>query len=275
LLEGTFDRLALPPAAKLFPDLGIAVVRAGGHYLAVTNGAVGTKGFGNHKHNELLSFEYHCDGAPVIVDPGSFCYTSDFAARNLFRGTAYHNTIVIDGIEQNETNPDWIFRMFEKANPEHLGFAEDGDWVEYRGRHHGYERLDRPVTHERSLRLNRETGLLLIEDRLSGTGEHDVTWHFHLAPGVQAKVSPREAFELSTAQGPVLLTIEPTIAGVVEDSWYSPSYGVRVPSRSLALDCRTAIDGTAVWRFAIGPAAAVEAWRGSKTISKPIAGANA
>ena len=92
----------------------------------------GNRGFGNHKHNELLSFEYHCDGAPVIVDPGSFCYTSDFAARNLFRGTAYHNTIVVDGVEQNETNPEWIFRMFEKANPEHLGFAEDGDWIEYR-----------------------------------------------------------------------------------------------------------------------------------------------
>ena len=96
------DAATLPPVAQLFPEVGIAVARRGGHYLAVTNGAVGTKGFGNHKHNELLSFEYHCDGAPVIVDPGSFCYTSDFAARNLFRGTAYHNTIVVDGVEQNE-----------------------------------------------------------------------------------------------------------------------------------------------------------------------------
>ena len=121
------------------------------------------------------------------------------------------------------------------------------------------------MTHERSLRLNRATGLLLIEDRLSGAGEHDVKWHFHLAPGVQAKLSRDGVFELSTAQGPVLLTIEPTIAGVVEDSWYSPSYGVRVPSRRLALGCRTAINGTAAWRFAIGPAAAVEAWRGCKT----------
>jgi ubiquinone/menaquinone biosynthesis C-methylase UbiE len=267
------DTAELPPVAQLFPEVGIAVARRGGHYLAVTNGAVGTKGFGNHKHNDLLSFEYHYDGAPVIVDPGSFCYTSDFAARNLFRGTAYHNTIVVDGVEQNETNPEWLFRMFEKANPEHLGFTENGDWVEYRGRHHGYERLDRPVTHERSLHLNRETGLLLIEDRLGGTGEHEVKWHFHLAPGVEGKVSPGGVFELSTAEGPVLLTIEPTITGVVEDSWYSPSYGVRVPSRRLALGCRSAIDGTALWRIAIGPAAAIEAWRGFKTNSKSMAGA--
>jgi hypothetical protein len=88
-------------------------------------------------------------------------------------------------------------------------------------------------------------------------------------------VSPHEVFQLSTAQGPMLLTIEPTIAGVVQDSWYSPSYGVRVPSRSLALGCRAAIDGAAAWRFAIGPAAAVEAWRGSKTNSQSLAGASA
>jgi ubiquinone/menaquinone biosynthesis C-methylase UbiE len=272
-LDGASDRPSLPPVAKLFPDIGVAVARRGGHYLAVTNGAVGTKGFGNHKHNELLSFEYHCDGAPVIVDPGSFCYTSDFAARNLFRSTAYHNTVVVDGIEQNETNPEWIFRMFEKANPEHLGFAEDGDWVEYRGRHHGYERLDRPVTHERSLRLNRETGLLLIEDRLSGADKHEVKWHFHLAPSVEAKGRPGGVFELSTAQGAILLTVDPTIAGVVEDSWYAPSYGVRLPSHRLALECRTAIDGTAMWRFAIGGAAAIEAWRRSNTNSTSLAGA--
>ena len=67
---------------------GVAVARRGGHFLVITNGVVGTKGFGNHKHNELLSFEYHCDGVPVLVDPGSYVYTSDFVARNLFRGTS-------------------------------------------------------------------------------------------------------------------------------------------------------------------------------------------
>jgi len=275
LLAGASDRLPLPPVVKLFPDLGVAVARRSGHYLAVTNGAVGTKGFGNHKHNELLSFEYHCDGAPVIVDPGSFCYTSDFAGRNLFRGTAYHNTIMVDGVEQNEMNPEWIFRMFEKAKPEHLGFAANGDWVEYRGRHHGYERLAHPVTHERSLQLNRATGLLVIEDRLSGSGEHELQWHFHLAPGVEATRSSCELFELSTARGPLLLRADPALSGTVQDWWYSPSYGVRVSSQSLALRCQTKIDGAAVWRFAIGPAVAVEVWCGSKTSSQSRAGVSA
>jgi hypothetical protein len=248
------------PIAKLFPELGVAVTRQDGHYLAVTNGAVGTRGFGNHKHNELLGFEYHCAGAPVIIDPGSYVYTSDFEARNLFRSTAYHSTLMIDGVEQNEFNPEWLFRMFEKAVPEHLAFAEDGEWVEYRGRHRGYERLPKPVTHERTFRFNRASGLLLIEDQLSGSGRHDLAWRFHLAPGVNI-ASYADGFALSVKSQPLRLVVPHDLAGGIEDSWYSPSYGVRLPSHRLALRAHVEVDPSRIWRFAIGPTLAVEKWQ--------------
>jgi hypothetical protein len=71
--------------ARLFPQAGTAVARTtAGHYLLVTNGIVGTNGFGNHKHNDLLSFEYHHHGVPLIVDPGSYVYTS-----TPMRGTSF------------------------------------------------------------------------------------------------------------------------------------------------------------------------------------------
>lgn len=250
-----------PDLVKLFPALGVAVARRGGHYLAVTNGAVGTKGFGNHKHNELLSFEYHCGGEAVVVDPGSFCYTSDFAARNLFRGTAYHSTLMVDGVEQNEINPEWIFRMFEKADPEHLGLAEEGDWVAYRGRHRGYARLDEPVVHERRIRLDRASGLLVIEDRLEGSGEHALEWHFHLAPGVATELGEPGMFKLAAGAQALALAHDPALEATVEGSSYSPSYGVRVPSRQLVLRERAAVSEALVRRFAVGPEAEVRRWR--------------
>ena len=123
---------------------------------------VGTNGFGNHKHNDLLSFEYHVDGTPLIVDPGSYVYTSNPDARNLFRSTASHNTLIIDDEEQNEFKPEWLFRMFESANPEHLEFVVDADAIRYRGRHNGYARLPQPVVHERSFELEHGSGVLQI-----------------------------------------------------------------------------------------------------------------
>ena len=40
------------------------------------NGETGTRGFGNHKHNDLLSFRIHAEGRPWIVDRG-YVYTGD------------------------------------------------------------------------------------------------------------------------------------------------------------------------------------------------------
>ena len=104
-------------AGELFPQTPASpsMRSAAGHYLLVTNGVVGTNGFGNHKHNDQLSFEYHHGGVPLIVDPGSYVYTSDADARNRFRGTAFHNTVCVDGVEQNELRPDWLFRLFETS----------------------------------------------------------------------------------------------------------------------------------------------------------------
>jgi hypothetical protein len=248
------------PVSRLFPNAGVAVVRApAGHHLLVTNGVVGTNGFGNHKHNDQLSFEYHHAGVPLIVDPGSYVYTSDADARNLFRSTASHNTVIVNGVEQNELRPDWLFRLFESSHAEHVSFVDDDERAEYVGRHHGYERLPQPVLHERTLRLQKASGTLEVVDRLSGHGTYDVRWHFHLAPGVSAAVADGTP---SGRAGSALLLLK---AGTREwnlqtpadlkvsvgPAWYSPSYGVKVPCFAIDLSSRVTLDGDRTYSFSI------------------------
>jgi hypothetical protein len=247
----TVGGAAAHKTCKLFPGIGIAVVRTGGHYLAITNGHVGTKGFGNHKHNELLGFEYHVDGEAMLVDPGSFVYTSDFAVRNRFRSTAYHNTLMIDGIEQNETNPEWIFRLFESANPEHVAFTEDGDTVVYIGRHSGFRRASASATHERRFEYERATGVLNITDVITGEGEGEVSWHFHAAPGVSF-VREQGALWLRAEKASVRMELPPGFEPTISDEGYSPSYGIVVPCQ--AADIRTCLrmDGKPI-RFRLVP----------------------
>jgi uncharacterized heparinase superfamily protein len=223
---------------------------AGGHFLIATNGVVGTNGFGNHKHNDQLSFEYHHGGSALIVDPGSYVYTSDAAARNRFRGTAFHNTVCIDGVEQNELRPDWLFRLFETAKAEHVSFEDRGDWFEYVGLHHGYERLPQPVLHERTFRLQKASGVLAIVDRLSGRGRHDLRWHFHLAPGVSAVPAGDATVMLTAGSGRWRLTAPPGLAAF-EPSEYSPSCGVKVPMHALNLTSRVTLDGSRSYEFTI------------------------
>jgi hypothetical protein len=237
--------------SRLYPDAGLAVMRgANTHYLVVTNGTVGTKGFGNHKHNDQLSFEYHYRGMPFMVDPGSYVYTSDPSARNRFRGTGYHNTILVDGVEQNELNPEWLFRLFESARAEHVELVETDESIRYVGRHHGYERLPAPLTHERSLELNKQTGTLTIRDRLTGSGEHDLRWHFHLAPAVSVRRRDH-ACELSAGTERVVFRIPADLPWTSSQAEYSPSYGARTSCLALDLQARVTIRGERTWTFSI------------------------
>ena len=55
-----------------------------------------------HCHNDQLSYILWYNDNQVTEDSGTYCYTSDPNKRNLYRSTAQHSTIIVDGKEQNE-----------------------------------------------------------------------------------------------------------------------------------------------------------------------------
>ena len=235
---------------QLYPYAGVAVSRRrdDGQYLLVENSIVGTHGFGNHKHNDQLSFEYHDRGTPLIVDPGSYVYTSDFDARNLFRSTAYHNTLQVDGREQNEFKPEWLFRLFEKANPEHLKFEVSDGLAVYEGRYSGLSDDAEGASHWRRFTHDMNRAELAIVDRLSGN-EHALTWNFHLHPAVEATLDARSVTLKSGCHAWRLSWSHADLTPQLRDTWYSPSYGVREPTKSLRLS-RTKLPSAGIeWRF--------------------------
>lgn len=234
----------------LFPDAGLAVSKDAAQYLLISNGKVGTNGFGNHKHNDLLSFEFHDRGHPLIVDPGSFVYTSNPDARNRFRSTRAHNTLVVDGEEQNEFKAEWLFRMFEKAKPEHLQFESSETTVVYHGRHDGYQRFSGAIIHERRFELDRSSGTLRIDDSLKGSGSHSLQWSFHFAPGVAVSASTR-GIVLAAGSDQWILHINRAMTPVIGQDSYSPSYGVALPSIVVSYSVTADLARESQWRFVL------------------------
>jgi hypothetical protein len=244
------DAIGEPRAeGRLFSQAGLAVHRDRGDFLLVSNGRVGTAGFGNHKHNDQLSFELHLAGQPLVVDPGSYVYTSDPAARNQFRGTGFHNTLSVDDGEQNELNPAWLFRLQERARPEHLAWQLTDGHFEYRGRHHGFE----PVVHERWLRLLRGKRTLVVVDRVRGEGTRRLRWHLHFAPGVKLTEGDDGELRLDVASQRYRLRREGLRRARLGSSWCSPSYGVRVACAVADFEETVELRGEIVRAFAILP----------------------
>ncbi len=122
LLDAVLSDSPLPIAAStvpalksecfLAPDFGIAVLRAGPAELTVRAGAIGQHGKGGHAHNDQLSITLALDGHEVLVDPGTYVYLPSPALRNHFRSTQMHNTLTVEGIEQNQWASDSSEALF-------------------------------------------------------------------------------------------------------------------------------------------------------------------
>ena len=85
-----------------FPDGGYFIQRSGwdrkARYLVFDCGPLGD---GGHGHYDFLNIEVAANGRPLIVDPGRFTYAEDEANwRQRFKGTAAHNTVCVDELDQ-------------------------------------------------------------------------------------------------------------------------------------------------------------------------------
>jgi hypothetical protein len=180
-------------SSKAFSAGGLYVMRSERIYLAAVCHRIGVNGIAPHKHNDWLSFELCVDGKPVIVDPGTYCYTSNMEIRRLFRSTAYHNTVVIDGEEQITIHNS----MFSLINPH--GEVRVLRWETNAARdlleaeHTGYTRLSDPVVHRRRFVLDKSKNQVEITDIFSGEGEHTVEWYLHLEIGLGCQVEAHKA----------------------------------------------------------------------------------
>lgn len=147
-----------------FPESGIFIMRNKNAYMCISCGANGQNGNGGHCHNGKLSFELRMNGEDIIVDPGTYVYTSDYKARNVFRSTEYHNTIRINGLEINEYNEKELFRMRGRGMGRLLKWESTERYDLFEGYHDGYHRLEPPVTHTRRIYFDKAGQLWMICD---------------------------------------------------------------------------------------------------------------
>ena len=177
--------------SKYFEQSGIYIIRHKKDHIIISNGSNGQNGKGGHNHNDKLSFELSIEGQDIIVDPGTYIYTSNPKYRNKFRGTEYHNTIKVNGKEQNILG-DNLFRMEGNANTYLKEMRETEEVIDISLSHDGYRRLEGRVVHSRRFIYNKKNRFLKIEDKVFGEGKHNVSFNLHLSDEMSVnKIDPR------------------------------------------------------------------------------------
>jgi hypothetical protein len=213
--------------SKAFRHAGLYVMRQKDRYLLACCGKVGTDGIGNHKHNDLCSFELYVGDKAFIVDPGSYVYRRSPEWRNRFRSTTYHNTVVIDGQEQNRFNPRHLFRMTNDSAVSIYKWSSTAteDWLDVA--HTGYERLNSPVQHRRTFWWDKLDDTWQITDMLTGAGTHMADWYFHFNPGIELVSVDKGVFRTCGAGTNLIFNIQSDISFTtrIEEGWISKRYG--------------------------------------------------
>lgn len=187
----------------------------------------GPLGDGGHGHYDLLSFEAAAGGGPLVVDPGRFTYAEgEPNLRHWFKGTAAHNTVVVDGQDQV---PYRRGKPRKGTHPEarfHGRLSGPGlDILDGEARSTNYDAI-----HRRQIAFVGGAYWIII-DRLTGETPHRYDLRFHLdAPAEgRVRVAREQGQWVVGAPGLSLVSIgidKPSI----EAGWVARQYGVRLPA---------------------------------------------
>lgn len=183
----TVDRL--PPTQWLAAS-GYVRLSCGPAVALLDLAPVGPDYLPGHAHADTLSFELSLFGERILVNSGTSCY-GDSDERLRQRGTAAHNTVVIDGQDSSEV---WGgFRVARRARLRDIVVTASEAPIA-QGTHDGYRRLPGVPLHQRRWRM--DDGSLVISDRI-GNCNLPAEARFHVHPEV--KLVP--ASDPSTGEG--------------------------------------------------------------------------
>src|SRR4029077_4381252 len=218
----------------VFPKAGVGVLRRGSAellFFAIPNGISGK---GSHTHNDKLSLVLRVGGQEILCDSGTGCYTRNLLTRNKFRSTAAHNTLQIDGLEQNRISPGplGVFMLGNEAAVSTIQKGADERGCFIRASHAGYSSLG--VVHTRTIRVADSESAFVIGDELNGNGVHDFELHFQLAPGRTAELTSSEKGILCCIFGEpeVQVTVAgpAKLKGSIQPSLVGRTYGATIPA---------------------------------------------
>ncbi|MEO8128651.1 MAG: alginate lyase family protein [Bryobacteraceae bacterium] len=204
----TLGTASWPHASRLFPDAGLAVLVEDDLQIIADFGSFG-EGSGGHSHSDTLSIVAFLGDEEILIDPGTYTYIAEPAMRDWFRGSAAHNTVRVDGMDQ--ATPAGPFRWHDPPVCEAHSLFEGV--CRYRG-----------ITHSRKLTL--EDHRLTIEDRIDGpAGEHLVEQFWH--PGQPLQQLSQRQFRIGSSS---VLGIDSAFEIAMEEGWRSLALGQRGPS---------------------------------------------
>jgi hypothetical protein len=224
-----------------FRESGMTILRSGPGerpevWCRCDAGPLGYSTTAAHGHDDALSVELRHDGVDLLADPGTYCYQSEPSWRSYFRSIRAHNTLELAKARHPLQRGPFIWSTTERS----AALEEPGDSTEtWLGRCIRAHVDGGEIVHERSV-IVEGTGLT-IEDRVDRPTT--AISRFHLGPLVDCLLEgsvARLTWQIGGLSRSATVHLPETMAwtavrgdGEKPLGWFSPAFGVRLPTFTL------------------------------------------
>ncbi len=210
-------------------------------------------------HADLLHLDLWWRGQNITLDPGTFHYNAAPPWDNPLTAAFFHNTVTVDGLDQFTRASRFLY--LDRADANRVK-SEPGSLS---ARHYAYARLG--VRHTRTVTAL-HADHWQVEDELLNLSNKPHTFRLHwLLPDGEYELETREQrlemrlklpagrlnLQISTPQSPIP-TYSLARAGDPDPlrGWFSPTYSLKVPALSLAVEVQSAGNVGFVSEFQFG-----------------------
>ena len=209
-------------------------------------------------HMDQLHLDLWWRGLNIIQDAGTYLYNGQAPWDNPLVSTRVHNTVTVDGRDQMTHGGRFLVLDWFPAYSETLFESDQSVLQRVRAWHNGY----RGLRHERTVTVH--TGdRWVVQDTLAPRGPSPHVYRLHwLLPDWEWKMENVEGqaeLRLKSPHGWITLSIStnPPVSNPLfsivragdlirgkrnvlpYEGWFSPTYGVKIPALSLALEVRS------------------------------------
>jgi uncharacterized heparinase superfamily protein len=230
------------PGTLTLPDGGLTLFRGGRRRVAFDHGPHGYGTLAAHGHADALRVDVSLGGDELIVDPGVGSYFARPTLRDAFRGTGFHATVSVDGLDSSVSGGPFLWSRHARTRL----LAVDLERGFVAAEHDGYERLGDAVTHRRVV-VALLNGSFLVVDRLAATGMHRYSQRWPLHPALEVETCSAQGVVARRPSSGVLFSVagesvsvratrgetEPTMG------WWSERLESVAPSWLVSVDIET------------------------------------
>lgn len=211
-----------------YPLFGISFLKHAEWHISLRHHVYNKLQPSGHFHSDAASITLAYKGIPLFIDPGSYVYTPSVVWRNLFRSMKVHNTFMLKNREPIEFDE----HLFSLALPENKTILHDDLSMQLRTRHELYAELG--LQAERIITFDDEKTVLIADcwKKANELSKLVSCWHFMLHPRLEV-YSQDGSIIIVYNEKPLWLITSNNLHFVVQESWYSPEYGVKEKTCSL------------------------------------------